>query len=371
MLVRYGKTKDGAAVKRAEIYTKQEHPIRRQDIDPDAVSIILRLKAAGHTAYIVGGAIRDLLVGKVPKDFDIATDAHPRQIKRLFRNSRIIGRRFRLVHVYFGSKVIEVSTFRSLHAVGELNQYGTIHEDVLRRDFSLNALYYCPVEEMIIDYVGGVKDIHSKVVRPIIPLKQIFVEDPVRMVRAVKYSAMLGFSLPFFTRRMIQKQAPLLAECSHSRLTEELFKILGSGSAAITLKDLYSHKLLRYFLPQLDLRLRENKNDFSDRFFRTMEGYDRSNPELEERDRGLVALLKDYLEDLNREQRDVPLLFKDLYVAAKAFLSPLSPPNRDVDQAVMMIFRETRPKKPRRRRRKKAKALTSELPETPSEPVPV
>ncbi|MCX7788136.1 MAG: polynucleotide adenylyltransferase PcnB [Spirochaetes bacterium] len=360
MLVRYGKTKDGAAVKRAEIYTKQEHPIRRQDIDPDAVSIILRLKAAGHAAYIVGGAIRDLLVGKVPKDFDIATDAHPRKIKRLFRNSRIIGRRFRLVHVYFGSKIIEVTTFRSLHAVGELNQYGTIHEDVLRRDFSLNALYYCPVEEVIIDYVGGVKDIRSKVIRPIIPLKQIFVEDPVRMVRAVKYGAMLGFYLPFFTRRMIQKQAPLLAECSHSRLTEELFKILGSGASAVTLKALYSHKLLRYFLPSLDLRLRENKNDFSDRFFRTLEAYDESDPELEERAKGLAALLRDYLEDLNKEQKDVPLLFKDFYVAAKAFLTPLSPPNRDVDQAVMMIFRETRPKKPRKRRRRKVKPEVSD-----------
>lgn len=355
MLVRYGKTKDGAAVKRAEIYTKQEHPIRRQDIDPDAVSIILRLRAAGHAAYIVGGAIRDLLVGKAPKDFDIATDAHPRKIKRLFRNSRIIGRRFRLVHVYFGTKIIEVSTFRSLHSVEEMNQYGTIHEDVLRRDFSLNALYYCPVEEVIIDYVGGVKDIRSKILRPIIPLKQIFVEDPVRMVRAVKYSAMLGFALPFFTRRMIQKQASLLAGCSHSRLTEELFKILGSGAAAVTLRALYSHKLLRHFLPSLDLKLRENRNDFHDRFFRTLEVYDRSEPELEDRAKGLAALLRDHLEDIYREQKDVPLLFKDFYVAAKSFLSPLSPPNRDVDQAVMMIFRETHPRKSRRRRRRKAK----------------
>lgn len=358
MLVRYGKTKDGAAVKRAEIYTKEEHSIRRQDIDPDAVSIILRLKAAGHTAYVVGGAVRDLLVGKVPKDFDIATDAHPRKIKRLFRNSRIIGKRFRLVHVYFGSKIIEVSTFRSLHAMGELNQYGSIHEDVQRRDFSLNALYYCPVEEIVIDYVGGVKDIRNKVIRPIIPLKQIFVEDPVRMVRAVKYSAMLGFSLPFFTRRMIQKQASLLSGCSHSRLTEELFKILGSGASAVTLKALHSLKLLRHFLPSLDFRLQENRNNFYDRFFRTLDGYDVSEPEIEERAKGLAALLKDHLEDLNRESRDVPLQFKDFYLAAKEFFRPLSPPNREVDQAVMMIFRETRPKKSRRRRRRKPKGET-------------
>lgn len=188
MLVRYSTTEKGAHSKRAEIYTAKEHGIRRKDIDPDAIRIAHRLKSAGHSAYIVGGAVRDLLVGRVPKDFDLVTDAHPRKIKRLFRNSRIIGKRFRLVHVFFREKIIELSTFRSLDHQGENNVYGTIQEDVLRRDFTLNALYYCPIEEIIIDYIGGVKDIRNRKIRPLIPLKTIFTEDPVRMIRALSSS---------------------------------------------------------------------------------------------------------------------------------------------------------------------------------------
>ncbi|MFQ3621197.1 MAG: polynucleotide adenylyltransferase PcnB, partial [Spirochaetales bacterium] len=352
MLIRYGKTAQGAPIKQAIIYTKAEHSLKQKDIDPDAVSILLRLRSAGHTAYIVGGAIRDLLVGRKPKDFDLVTDAHPRKIKRLFRNSRIIGKRFRLVHVYFGNKIIEVSTFRSFNSVDQ-NEYGTIQEDVLRRDFTLNALYYCPLEEIILDYVGGVKDIQDRIVRPLIPLKQIFSEDPVRMLRAVKYAAMLDFKIPFFTRRAILKESSLLHTSSPSRLTEELFKILGTGAAASTLKALYSFKLLRYFIPALDIALRENKNNFADRFYRTMESFDHRKPNGEERVLGLQALLRVSLEDLKLKEEQgetevVPLLFKDYYTAAKKFLFPLSPPNRDVDRAVLSIFRELKPKRARK-----------------------
>ncbi|MBP7495378.1 MAG: polynucleotide adenylyltransferase PcnB [Spirochaetales bacterium] len=361
MLVRYCKTENGNTVKRAEVYTKQEHPIRRKDIDPDAVSIILRLRSAGHVAYIVGGAVRDLLVGRIPKDFDIVTDAHPRRIKRLFRNSRIIGKRFRLAHIFFGSKIIEVSTFRSLNpGEGELNQYGTIQEDVLRRDFTLNALYYCPVEEVILDYVGGVKDIRKKVIQPLIPLKRIFVEDPVRMLRAVKYAAMLEFTFSFLTRRKIHKQAPLLAACSNSRLTEELFKILASGASSAILKALYTHKLLQYFIPSLDARLKGNKNQFFSRFFKTLEEFDRSGEDTDLRYKGLISLLKDYLQDLAEERKGETLLLKDYYVAAKEFLSPLVPANKDIDRAVMDSIHKTRPKRPRKRRSKRSKAPPAE-----------
>ena len=186
MLIRYSTDKNGRPVRKAVIYTKDEHKIPREKIDSDAFFVVSHLRNAGFDAYIVGGAVRDLLIGKHPKDFDIVTSATPSKIKRLFRNSRIIGKRFRLVHVFFGEKIFEVSTFRSIAEGSIGNVFGTMDEDVQRRDFSLNALYYDPLKEQVIDYVHGVEDIRRKLVRPIIPLDRIFVEDPVRMLRAVK-----------------------------------------------------------------------------------------------------------------------------------------------------------------------------------------
>ncbi|MDE5776435.1 MAG: polynucleotide adenylyltransferase PcnB, partial [Treponemataceae bacterium] len=142
MLVRYGKDKNGQPVKKAVVYTKDEHRIPIEKIDSDAIRIIERLKENGHSAYLVGGAVRDLLVGNTPKDFDIVTDATPSRIRRIFRSARIIGRRFRLVHVVFGPKIFEVSTFRSIVEGSVGNDFGTMDEDVMRRDFTLNALYY-------------------------------------------------------------------------------------------------------------------------------------------------------------------------------------------------------------------------------------
>ena len=181
MLIRYSADDKGRPIKKALIYTKDEHGITQDKIDPDALFILKQLQEYGFSAYIVGGAVRDLLVHKTPKDFDIVTDATPSKIKKIFRNSRIIGRRFRLVHVFFGSKIFEVSTFRSICDGTVGNRFGTMDEDVQRRDFTLNALYYDPLKEQIIDYVGGVKDIRKGIIRPVIPLKQIFEEDPVRL----------------------------------------------------------------------------------------------------------------------------------------------------------------------------------------------
>lgn len=154
MLIRYGKDEKGRPIKKAVVYIKDEHCIPSYKIDIDALRIVQKLKDNGFTAYIVGGAVRDLIVGRTPKDFDIVTDATPSKIKRIFRNSRIIGRRFRLVHVIFGQKIFEVSTFRSTIEGSVGNNFGTIDEDVMRRDFTINALYYDPIQEHIIDYVG-------------------------------------------------------------------------------------------------------------------------------------------------------------------------------------------------------------------------
>jgi poly(A) polymerase len=296
----------------------------------------------------VGGAVRDLLAGKKPKDFDVVTDAAPRQIKRIFRNSRIIGKRFRLAHIFFQDKIIEVSTFRAL-AEGEANVFGTIEEDVQRRDFTLNALYYCPVEGLIIDYIGGVKDVRKKKVVPLIPLNRIFTEDPVRMIRAVKYSAGLGFRLPFLTRRKIKAQASLLAGISGSRLTEELFKMLQSGKSSALFRELYELGLLKYFLPELDASLKANAENFRESFFVTLQAHDDSIHAVMERRFLLAPLIQDYVKALLKQAGDPKPLFKDVYIAVKKMMQPLVPANKDIDAALLPFFRKKKQPRPQRR----------------------
>jgi poly(A) polymerase len=215
----------------ALVYTSDEHKINAADVDRDAVYITNRLQMEGFETYIVGGAVRDLILGKRPKDFDIATQASPPQIKRLFRNARIIGRRFRLVHISYGPKIIEVATFRSITYGTTGNSFGTINDDVRRRDFTVNALFYDPQKQVVIDYNTGVEDLFARRLKPIIPLNDIFVDDPVRLIRAVKYSAALDLSMSIAMRWRIKKDAPLLKSISPSRLSEEISKILHSRSS--------------------------------------------------------------------------------------------------------------------------------------------
>jgi poly(A) polymerase len=172
--IRYSAEENGKPVKKAVVYTQNEHGINFSDVDREAVFIIERLQANGYETYIVGGAVRDLILKKAPKDFDIVSAASPVRIKKIFRNARIIGHRFRLVHVYFGPRIYEVSTFRSIKDGPTSNTFGTIEEDVLRRDFTLNALFYDPLKQIVVDYVGGIQDIRNRKIRPIIPLAYIF-----------------------------------------------------------------------------------------------------------------------------------------------------------------------------------------------------
>jgi len=248
LLYRYETKHDSGPVLAARIYTGSEHPVDRKSIDRDALNIVRRLTDQGFQAYVVGGAVRDLILGRTPKDFDVATDARPRQVRRLFRRSRVIGRRFRLVHVYFGqSKIIEVSTFRS--SSDDTNTYGTLGEDAFRRDFSFNALFYCPIKNQIIDYVDGVADIRRRRVRVLGNTVQSFREDPVRIIRAVKYGASLNLSISLPMRMRIRKLRFGLRTCSPDRLTEEVFKILESGDSAPIVTAAYRLGVLEILAP--------------------------------------------------------------------------------------------------------------------------
>src|SRR6478752_1641547 len=201
------------------------HCISRKDISPNALSVLYRLRDAGYSGYLVGGAVRDLLVGGHPKDFDIATSATPEEVRHLFRNSRLIGRRFRLAHVVFGREIIEVATFRAnvddgsgdreLHEGGRLvrdNVFGTIEDDAVRRDFTANALYYAIDDFSVLDYTGGFDDVRNGLLRLIGDPEQRYREDPVRMLRAIRLAAKLTFAIEASTAEPIARLAGLLAE---------------------------------------------------------------------------------------------------------------------------------------------------------------
>ena len=250
MLKRYRRTADGATHATANVYLLAEHGIRSAAIDAGAAGVCQRLTRAGHEAYIVGGAVRDLLTGRVPKDFDIATAARPRQVTGLFRGSRVIGRRFKLVHVPSGARVFEVATFRGSDPT-TANRYGTMDQDAFRRDFTFNALYYAPRTERLIDYVGGFQDIKRRTLHTVGAPEASFIEDPVRMIRAVKYARLAGFTMERRYRALISRHAGRLAECSAERLTEELAKILSCGRAAPILDFAHRLGLFAALLPQL------------------------------------------------------------------------------------------------------------------------
>lgn len=258
-----------------EVYTRSQHTLSRSKIDPDALKIMYRLIRHGFRAYLVGGGVRDVLLGKSPKDFDIATDATPRQVKSLFRNSRIIGRRFKLVHVFFtGAKNIEVSTFRDNSIIDEVimpedssennptesldnrikytsdNVFGTPETDALRRDITINALFYNVADYSIIDFVGGIDDLKDGIIRVIGDPLVRFKEDPVRMLRVVRHAARTGFSIEENCYLIIKNNYQLLKEASQVRVYEELKKDLTSGYILNSLRGLQDTELLPLLLPR-------------------------------------------------------------------------------------------------------------------------
>jgi len=346
---RYSAENGGKPVKKAVVFTQDEHKINFSDVDSHAVYITERLQANGYETYIVGGAVRDLILGKKPKDFDIVTAASPGRIRKIFRNARIIGRRFQLVHVFFGPKIIEVSTFRSIKDGPTSNTFGTIEEDVLRRDFSLNALFYDPMKQLVVDYVGGMQDIRKRIIRPLIDLSNIFSDDPVRMIRAVKYAAVAGFRLPFSLRRKVHKHSALLAGVSPSRLTEEIFKIIYSSHAREIVEALDGMKIFCFLQPRAD-ELFRTMPGFKARYLQTM-GNLNSEKFKGRRGEALSALIRDYLEDnadwdgsrtgnSDLEIKSVPERYKNAFFLARKFIVPMNPPRAELDEALKILFAE-------------------------------
>ncbi|GFM67786.1 polynucleotide adenylyltransferase PcnB [Pseudomonas cichorii] len=282
-----------------EVLNSSQHSLQRSQFSRHAVNIVERLQNAGYQAYLVGGCVRDLMLNIEPKDFDVATSATPEQVRAEFRNARIIGRRFKLVHIHFGREIIEVATFRANHPQDEEeedsnqssrnesgrilrdNVYGTLEEDAQRRDFTINALYYDPVSERVLDYANGVHDIRNRLIRLIGDPEQRYKEDPVRMLRAVRFAAKLDFGIEKHSTLPIRPLAPMLRDIPSARLFEEVLKLFLSGHAEPTFEMLvdlelfeplfpasskaleynptYTHTLISNALINTDLRIRQNK----------------------------------------------------------------------------------------------------------------
>jgi poly(A) polymerase len=266
------------------VLPRPEHPISRKDISPNALKVLYRLHQRGYKAYLVGGSVRDLMLGRRPKDFDIGTDASPQEVRRLFRNSRIIGRRFRLVHVVFEGEVIEVSTFRGApEAAGALdrvasrdtaareaedgdegeggardeellvtsdNTFGTPREDAFRRDFTVNALFYDIEDFSVIDWVGGIDDLQRRLIRVIGDPEVRLQEDPVRMMRACEYAGRLSFGIDVATQEAIQRQRQKVELASPVRVTEEILQLLRCGHSGAAVQWMLDLGLLEVLLPE-------------------------------------------------------------------------------------------------------------------------
>ncbi|MCP8899246.1 polynucleotide adenylyltransferase PcnB [Gilvimarinus xylanilyticus] len=239
------------------IIPRDQHNVSRKLISHAAIKVMKQLNQHGYEAYLVGGGVRDLLLGGQPKDFDVATNAKPEQVKSLFRGARIVGRRFKIVHVRFGREIIEVTTFRGHHEAARNehgmvlrdNVYGSVHSDAVRRDFTVNALYYSLDGFVVHDYTGGIQDLEHRLLRIIGDPDTRYQEDPVRMLRAVRFAAKLGFTLEDKTAAPIRPQANLLANIPPARLFEEVLKLFLAGSATATFHLLREYNLFGQLFP--------------------------------------------------------------------------------------------------------------------------
>lgn len=340
------------------IRAREDHVISRRDIDPDALKVLYRLSRNNYIAYLVGGGVRDLLLGRKPKDFDVSTNARPEQIRALFRNCILIGRRFRLAHVRYGEKIIETSTFRSTpkqcadpaDPEADLfqrddNLFGSPQEDALRRDFTVNGLFYDIESFSIIDYVGGMEDLAARRIKSIGDPCIRFREDPVRMIRAVRFASRLDFSFDPATEDAIRRHGEELAKASPARLLEEITRLFAFSAGEKAVRLLASTGLLRVILPEVSDCLESEKTD---RFWSRLRALDRGDTVLPDATPALIfaVLLQDALK--RRLERDwsfdeSPRLHFD---KVHAFLEPLALrlrfPRKLVDRIVHMYITQHR-----------------------------
>jgi poly(A) polymerase len=349
MLIRYKQDEHGKTIPIANIYTANEHKIQTHHIDRDAVWVIRKLQNSGAEAFLVGGAVRDLLLGIIPKDFDIATSASPRQIQRLFYNARIIGRRFKLVHLIFRDKVLEVSTFRSGEEAeeGNNNVFGSIDQDAKRRDFTINSFYYDPSNGQLLDFNNAMEDFKKRRISSVIDLDESFIEDPVRMIRAIKYQVITSFTLRMNIRHAIRRYSSYLEGVSTSRLTEEVNKILASGHSLQIINELKRYRLLQYMLPAFAVYSDYEPVQAS---LRTLDTHVTDAKQGRAAEMVLADMIKALVDPLivfTADQMTPEQRFKETFRQIKVLISPMTPPNHDVELASERLLCERGFKTPR------------------------
>lgn len=341
------------------VYPRGEHTLTAQSFPGYITSIVLKLQDAHFEAYIVGGALRDLLLGKVPKDFDVATNAPPRQITRLFPRARIIGRRFKIVHIQVkGGTIVEVTTFRSPSSTNFHTKFGSLVEDAGRRDFTCNSLYFNPRTWELLDFSTSYTDIKKHLLVPIIPLRTIFKEDPVRLVRAVKSSALLSLTPSFKLRRKIVRQRALLREVSQSRLSEELLKILSNEQCSMLLQTLIKFRLLPYITPELSKKITANPAFFSI-FDSDVKALKTEYPDKAPRTLHLTALARPFIPVSALRSAKLSDRKCEAYKIFKSLFLPLALTNAFLEEALTILVKEHKAKAKKLGRRATRKQKTT------------
>lgn len=307
-----------------------DHEINPSHIDKEALYTLSKLKQAGFLAYLVGGSVRDLLKGLRPKDYDISTNALPEEIKKIFRGRcLLIGRRFRLAHVRFSHKIFEVSTFRSGQDSHELivrdNEWGTPEEDALRRDFTVNGLFYDPETHHIIDYVGGWDDIHKNVLRTIGQPEKRFAQDPVRMMRLLKFQARFNFAVCEETKKALLSCHKEIIKCSPARVLEELLRMLESGAAKPFFALLYKHGFLQVFMPELDKHIKKEGLNKTLHLIEVADDLKNHDQKMYHRSVLVAALLFPILEKQILDKEDIhPISISDILFETEHLLNKLA-----------------------------------------------
>jgi len=346
-----------ASTLKANIIPEGKHSVSQDSISQNAIKVLTDLHTAGHESYLVGGSVRDLLLNHKPKDFDIATSAHPEEIKSLFRNSRLIGRRFKLAHILFGREIIEVATFRSTptessstrkdnqtHSLkGQIlcdNQYGTLEEDAIRRDFTINAMYYDLQNGCIHDFANGISDLAKKQLQLIGKPEERYQEDPVRMLRAIRFACKLDFTIAPESAEPIARLAPLLENIPGARLFDECQKLFSSGHAIQTFQLLQNFNLLTYLFPATVHCLNNNSNPENNAEFSTLIKYflENTDDRISQGKSTTLAFLiavffwQPFKQTLKRLQDNGAPLFPAIHQAAQVTLSnhnnPITIPRR-------------------------------------------